>query len=77
MRNAIHCLPFTEEGYKRAPKYLEEEYGHPSKVVGAYVTSLVELPFLSERDVAKVHRFYEQWLFNVESLETLGKLYTI
>ena len=58
-------------------KYLEEKYGHPSEVAGSYITNIIELPSLAERDVAKVHRFYEQLLFNVESLETLGKLNTI
>ena len=38
---------------------------------------IIELPFLAEREVPKIHRFYEQLLFNVESLETLGKLDTI
>ena len=37
----------------------------------------IELPFLAEREVPKIHRFYEQLLFNVESLETLGKLNTV
>ena len=37
----------------------------------------IELPFLAEREVPKIHRFYEQLLFNVESLETPGKLNTV
>ena len=48
-----------------------------SEVAGSYVTNIIELPFLAEREVPKIHRFYEQLLFNVESLETLGKLDTI
>ena len=77
IRSAIDCLPFTEEGYNRAIKYLKEKYGHPTEVAGSYVTNIIELPFITERDVPKIHRFYEQLLFNVESLETLGKLDTI
>ncbi len=77
IRTAIDCLPFTDEGYKRALKYLEDKYGHPSEVAGSYVVSLLELPSISERDVPKIHRFYEQLLFNIESLETLGKLDSI
>ena len=73
IRTAIDCLPFTDEGYTRAFKYLEDKYGHPSEVAGSYVVSLLELPTISERDVSKIHRFYEQLLFNVESLETLGE----
>ena len=77
IRTAIDCLPFTDEGYKRALKYLEDKYGHPTEVAGSYVVSLLELPSISERDVPKIHRFYEQLLFNIESLETLEKLDSI
>ena len=41
IRRAIDCLPFTEEGYKRGLKYLEEKYGLPSKVAGSYVVSII------------------------------------
>jgi hypothetical protein len=58
-------------------KYLKEKYCHPSEIAGSYVTSIIELPFITERDVPKIHRFYERLLFNVESLVTLGKLDTI
>ena len=74
IRSAIDCLPFTDEGYERVMKYLKEKYGHPSEIAGSYVTSIIELPFITERDVPKIHRFYERLLFNVESLETLEKL---
>ena len=47
MRSAIECLPFTDEGYKRAMKYLEEKYGHPSEVAGSHITDIIELPFLA------------------------------
>ena len=77
IRSATDCLPFTNEGYKRAMKYLKEKYGHPSEVAGSYIPIIIELPFIAERDVPKLHRFYKQLLFNVESLETLGKLDTI
>ena len=77
IRTAIDCLPFTDEGYTRVFKYLEDKYGHLSEVAGSYVVSLLELSTISERDVSKIHRFYEQLLFNVESLETLGKLDSI
>ena len=70
IRSAIDCLPFTDEG-------LKEKYGHPSEVAGAYLTNIIELPFVSERDVPKLHKFYEQLLFNVESLSDIGKLDTI
>jgi hypothetical protein len=37
----------------------------------------LELQPATERDVRKIHKFYEQLLFNVESLRTLGKFETI
>ena len=43
VRSALDCLPFTEEGYGRALKYLQEKYGHPNEVAGAYVINLLEL----------------------------------
>ena len=36
--------------------------------------NILELPTIRERDVAKIHDFYEKLLFNVESLLTLKKL---
>ena len=39
-----------------------------------YVRNILELQTIRERDVAKIHDFYEKPLFNVESLLTLKKL---
>ena len=36
--------------------------------------NFLELPTIRERDVAKIHDFYEKLLFNMESLLTLKKL---
>ena len=77
VRQAIDGLPFTEEGYERAKKYLMEKYGHPDEVAGAYVINLLEMPMITERNEAKVHQFYEKLLFTIESLETLGKLESV
>ena len=41
------------------------------KVISAYVKSILELPTIGERDVGKIHNFYETLLCNVESLQTL------
>jgi hypothetical protein len=43
-------------------------------VVNAYVKSILELPHIQDRDIGKIHDFYEKLLFNVESLQTLSKL---
>ena len=58
IRSAIDCLPFADEGYERAMKYLKEKYGHPSEIAGSYVTSIIELPFITDRDVPKIHSAY-------------------
>ena len=36
--------------------------------------NIFQLPTVRERDVRKIHEFYEKLLFNVESLQTLKKL---
>ena len=43
----------------------------------AYVINLLELPAITERNIAKVHQFYEKRLFTIESLKTLGKLESV
>ena len=74
VRNLIDGLPFTEEGYIKAKELLVKRYGNTSDVVGAYVRNILELPTVKERDVKKIHAFYETLLFNVESLRTLQSL---
>ena len=32
IQSALDCLPFTEEGYVRTLKFLQDKYGHPSEV---------------------------------------------
>ena len=44
VRQTIDGLPFNEEGYERAKKYLREKYSHPDEVGGAYVINLLEMP---------------------------------
>ncbi len=74
VRKLIDGLPFTDEGYEKAKSLLEKKYGDSSEVVGAYVRSILELPTIRERDVVKIHNFYETLLYNVESLQTLDSL---
>ncbi len=59
VRRLIDRLPFNEEGYSKAKVLLEKKYGQTSEVVGAYVRSILELPTIRERDVPKIHAFYE------------------
>lgn len=74
VRNLIDGLPFTPEGYQKAKDLLAQRYGKTSEVVETYVRNILELPTIKERDVRKIHKFYEILLFNVESLRTLESL---
>ena len=67
-------LPFITEGYKRAKNILKGEYGKKSEIVSAYIQNIMDLPTITEWQPIKVHEFYEKLLYNVQSLETLGKL---
>ena len=74
VRKLVDGLPFTEDGYHKAKALLEKRYGQTSEVVHAYIRNILEFPTIRERDVTKIHDFYEKLLFNVESLQTLKKL---
>ena len=74
VRKLIDGLSFTEEGYDKAKILLQRKYGETSEVIGAYVRSILKLPSVRKRDVAKIHNFYETLLYNVESLQTLTRL---
>ena len=73
VRKGIDGLPFTTEGYERAKKILKGNYGKMSEIVNAYIENIPALPVISGTHPAKIHDFYETLLYNVQSLETLGK----
>ena len=70
----IDGLPFTSEGYERAKNILSSEYGRQSEIVNAYIQNIMGLPVFTGSHPAKIHEFYKQLVYNVQSLETLGKL---
>ena len=74
VKTAIDGLPFTTEGYQRATNILKSKYGQMSEIVNAYVQNITALPMITGSHPKKIHEFYEKLLFNVQSLETLGKL---
>ena len=43
-------------------------------MVNAYVENIMSLPTFNGSQPNKIHEFYEKLLFNVQSLETTGKL---
>ena len=74
IRKEIDSLPFSSEGYEQAKNILQRKYGKPSEVVNAYVEHILSLPKINGSQPNKMHEFYEKLLFNVQSLETMGKL---
>ena len=74
IRTEIDGLPFSSEGYERAKNILTRKYGQTSEVVNAYVENIMSLPTIGGTQPARIHDFYEKLLFNVQSLETMGKL---
>lgn len=74
IRAEIDGLPFSVEGYERAKNILARKYGQTSEVVNAYVENIMSLPTIGGTQPARIHDFYEKLLFNVQSLETMGKL---
>ena len=74
VKTAIDDVPFTTEGYQRAKNILKSKYGQMSEIVNAYVQNIMALPVITGSHPRKIHEFYEKLLFNVQSLETLGKL---
>ena len=74
VRSTIDGLPFATEGYERAKNILKTKYGDDSEIVNAYVQNIMYLPVIQGTNAGKIHDFYTKLLFNVQSLETLGKL---
>lgn len=74
IRPEIDGLPFSSEGYQWAKNILRRKYGKTSEVVNAYIQIVISLPTISGSQPAKICEFYEKLLFNVQSLESMGKL---
>ncbi|XP_074629800.1 uncharacterized protein LOC141887949 [Acropora palmata] len=74
VRADIDGLPFSTEGYERAKNILQSEYGKTSEIVNAYVNNIMGLPTIMGENPRDVEEFYKRLLYNVQSLETLGKL---
>jgi len=74
VKTTIDGLPFTTEGYQRATNILKMIYGQTSETVNVSVQNIMALQVITGSDPKKIHKFYEKLLFDVQSLETLGKL---
>jgi len=73
-RADIDGLPFSTEGYERDKNILQSEYGKTSEIVYAYVNNIMGLPTIMRENPREVEEFCKRLLYNVQSLETLGKL---
>ena len=74
VRADIEGLPFKSEGYERAKNILKSEYGKTSEIVNAYVRNIMGLPTIVTTQTKDIDELYKKLLFNVQRLETLGKL---
>ena len=74
VKTAIDGLPLMTDGYQRAKNILTSKYGQVSKIVNAYVQNIMALPMITGSHPKKIHEFCKKLLFNVQSLEMLGKL---
>ena len=70
----IDGLPFTTEGYERAKNILESNHGKTSEIIRSYTDNIQNLPVVNGANPAKIHKFCQTLTYNVQSLETLGKL---
>lgn len=55
-------------------EHSRNKHGKTSEILNAYVQNIMGLPVISGANPAKIHQFYELLLFNVQALETLGKM---
>ena len=76
VRKTIVGLPYTADGYERANVILCERYGNASEVEKTYMKDILDLSKISfsGNQPRKIHQFYEQLSYDVQSFETMGKL---
>ena len=74
VRAEINGLHFSSEGYECAKNILKSEYGKESEIINTYISNIMGLPVITGSNPKKVDDFYKKLLFNVQSMETLGRL---
>ena len=67
VRISIQGLPFATEGYERAKNILKTRYGKSSEIINNYIQNIMSLPNVSGCQPSTL-------MYNVQSLETMGKL---
>ena len=74
VKRTVEALPYTSEGYNRAKAILKDRYGKDSEIVKAYVKEIMDLPYITSANPAKIHEFSEKLSTCVQALETMKKL---
>ena len=54
--------------------FSKQNMDNRSEIVNAYIKNITELPIITGANPRKVKEFYKQLRFNVQSLDTLGRL---
>ena len=67
-------LPFNSEGCERAKNILKSNYVKISEIVRAYIDNISAFPVISGCHLSEIHKVCQTLNYNVQSLETLGKL---
>ena len=74
VKRTVEALPFSNEGYNRTKSILMDKYGKESEIVKAYTRQIFELPIIPNANVKRIHDFSDKLTYNVQSLQTLGKI---
>ena len=74
VKKSVEGLPFTNEGYNRAPSILLDKHGKDAEIIKAYTQHIFDLPTIPNQDVYQIHEFCDKLTFLVQSLQTMGKL---
>jgi hypothetical protein len=69
---AIAGFPLTNHNYTKAIQLLKERFGNPTKVINAYMQSLLDLQN-HNYELASLQLFYDTMENHVRGLESLGK----
>ena len=68
------AFPLLLKATTKNKNILTSNYGKISEIVRAYIDNLNALPVVTGSQRSKIHKFCQTWNYNVQSLETLGKL---
>ena len=64
----------SEPSTRMAKAILKDRYGKDSEIVKAYVKEIMDLPYITSANPAKIHEFSEKLSTCVQALETMKKL---